>query len=424
MNDTKYWIWLTMVFGTANRRLWEAMCYFSDAKEAFEELTSGRLADRLSDSEQRNVQNISLAQAVSHIEECEKIGISIVSYGDEEYPPQLRHILNPPAVLYYRGHISCLKGTRTVTAVGTRKPTDYGKFACREICTSLAKSGVVIVSGFAVGIDITAHLAAVSVNRPTACVLGCGIDTDYPRDNIKYREEIISNGGVFVSEFPPGTPAHSMNFPKRNRILSALSRAAVVFEAAHKSGSLITAGLALEQGREVFCLPPADIFNSSFSGNIELLRDGAEPVYSYKDILECFRFGGAVDRAIRIDAGENLLNHSSFGIGELVKTRSRAKKSEKSAEASQPEKETDADTAPKTEKTAEESPKELQNEDVFSALSDIQKKIVHTISGKVLHADEIAQELDIPSAELMAELSELEILGVIKGLPGKLFKIN
>lgn len=420
MRNTKYWVWLVMIFGTANRRLWEAMCLFGDAEEAFEELSSGRFDDKLSESEIRNIENITLEQAVTHIESCNKNGIGIVGYEDEEYPPQLRHIFNPPALLYYRGHISCLKGTRTVTSVGARRAGEYSTYACRRICGDLAKSGIVIVSGFAVGIDITSHLAAAEANRPTACVLGCGVDVDYPRGNIKYRETIIANGGVFVSEFPPGTPANSYNFPKRNRILAALSKAVIVFEASLKSGSLITAGLALEQGREVFCLPPGDIFSGSFSGNISLLRDGAEALYSYKDVLSCFKFGGAVEKEIRLEANSDSYTVSTFGIGELVRGRSSSKKKSTSNAKKVIDKIENntfvrENSENETEKTADSS--------IQDSLTEFQKKIVEVISGKKLHADVIAQELETDAAELFSELTELEIMGVVKGLPGKLFEL-
>ena len=420
MKNTKYWVWLVMIFGTANRRLWEAMCLFSDAEEAFEVLSSGRFEDKLNENEIRNIKNTTLEQAMTHIDNCNKNGIGVVGYEDEEYPPQLRHIFNPPALLYYKGHISCIKGTRTVTSVGTRRAGEYSTYACRRICGDLAKSGVIIVSGFAVGIDITSHLAAAEANRPTACVLGCGLDVDYPRDNIKYREKIIANGGVFLSEFPPGTPAHARNFPKRNRILAALSKATIVFEAASKSGSLITVGLALEQGREVFCLPPGDIFSSSFSGNISLLRDGAEPLYSYKDVLSCFKFGGAVEKEIRLEANSDSFTVSNFGIGELVRGRSSSrKKSLNNAKKiiDKIENNTLVNESSETETDG------FADNSMQDSLTEFQKKIIEVISGKRIHADVIAQELETDAAELFSELTELEIMGVVKGLPGKLFEL-
>lgn len=427
MNNMKYWVWLSMIFGTGSRRIWEAMRLFENAEEAYEEISSGSLNDRLDDKELRNVKNIGINKAVEHIEYCQKLGISIAGYGDAEYPPQLRHILNPPAVLYYKGNISCLKMKRTVVSVGARKAGDYSIYACNRICQDLAKCGVIIVSGFALGIDITSHLAAVSMNRPTACVLGCGVDVDYPKDNFRYREAILANGGVFVSEFPPGTPPHSQNFPKRNRILAALGKVTVVFEASMKSGSLITASLALENGREVFCLPPADIFTRSFSGNIAFLRDGASPLYSAADIMNCFRIGGANESEILSEAYSNPGDISGFGIGELEPKRKRFDGSKKSVHKNTSEKQRKSDVINNQESSAveieEKAPKNIKNGEFYDSLSDIQKKIVDLISGKTVHADIIAQQLEIDPSEVTVELTELEILGVIKALPGKMFEI-
>lgn len=418
MNDTKYWLWLSMIFGTGSRRIWEAMRLFTCAEEAYMELSSGALNDRLDEKEIRSIKNTGIESAAQLIGRCENSGIDVIGCGDSEYPSQLRHILNPPAVLYCKGNISCLSGTRTVTSVGARHASDYGLKAADRICRELAKSGIIIVSGLAVGIDIASHLAAVSVNRPTACVMGCGVDVDYPRDNFRYREAILANGGVFLSEFPPGTPPLSPNFPKRNRILAALGRATIVFEAARKSGSLITAGLALEQGREVFCLPPADIFNDSFSGNVMFLRDGAAPLYSASDVLDCFKIGGSLDGEIRSDTytGINL-----FGVGELSQ---RKKRREPDAEAPKPTKKKSCGRENPAEETAvTENNKNPQDSESYRSLTPVQRQIAELLGGCALHADIIAQKLEIDAAELMTELTELEILGIIRQLPGKMFEI-
>ncbi|MBQ8296686.1 MAG: DNA-processing protein DprA [Ruminococcus sp.] len=423
MRDTKYWLWLSMVFGAGNRRIWEAMRLFENAKEAYEELSSGSLNDRLNETELRSVKSTDIDNAVEHMKYCEKLGIGIIGYSDAEYPTQLRHILNPPAVLYYKGNISCLSGTRTVTTVGTRRAGDYSLYAADRICRELAKSGIVIVSGFAVGIDITTHLAAVSVNRPTVCVMGCGLDVDYPRDNFRHREAILSNGGLFISEYPPGTPPHSPNFPKRNRILAALGKITIVFEAARKSGSLITAGLALEQGREVFCLPPADIFSESFSGNSALLRDGASALYSASDILDCFRIGGANDSEIRFDTYDGI---STFGVRELSARRMRTD-DENKAPKQRTKKQRSADSSAEAPADEESSVQELLAEkkapdtELYESLTEIQKRIIDEISGGNNHADAIANKLEVDAEELVSELTELELLGVIRALPGKMF---
>lgn len=422
MDEKKYWLWLSMIFGAGSRRIWEAMRLFDKAEDCFNALTSGSLDDKLDDKEIDAVHSTGIDKAEKLIEYCNANGIKTVCYNDDEYPPQLRHILNPPAVLYYRGNISCLKGTRTVTSVGARKASDYSLKAASQICRELAKCGVVIVSGFAIGIDIASHLAAAEINRPTACVLGCGVDVDYPKGNFSCRDTILNNGGVFISEYPPGAAPHSHHFPMRNRILAALGRVTMVFEASEKSGSLITAGMALRQGREVFCLPPADIFSDDFSGNIAFLRDGAQMLFSSKDVLDCFRIGGILDKEIRKNMIKGI---SSFGVAELAPTK---KKSSENNEA-KPEnrKKTNVKKAEKTEQKSPEPEytEKMIRENVIFALEPVQRRIAQLLEDNgALHADDIAQRLEMNASELMTELTELELSGIVKSLPGKMFEIN
>lgn len=419
MNDTKYWLWLSMIFGSGNPRLWEAMCYFATAREAYFDLTLGYLDDRLDPQELRNIRNTDINKAAELIAYCENEGIGVIGYEDSEYPQQLKHIYNPPAVLFYKGDISCLSAEMMITSVGARKALPYSVKTAENICRELAGNGVVIVSGFAVGVDIASHLGAVSVNSPTVCVMGCGVDVDYPRENFRYRKEILSSGGVFISEFPPGTPPYSPNFPKRNRILSALSSATVIFEASMKSGSLITATLALEQGRDVFCLPPANIFSSSFSGNVAFLRDGASAFYSSDDIMQCFDIDGydsyssedtaeklnAEIRASRINKHNKLKNNTKIDINKKADVKSEHKA----------EKNTVNNTI---------ADKQASVSKISETLTPVQKRITELLSGCSLHADIISQKLGLDSAELMTELTELEILGIIKSLPGKMFEIS
>lgn len=421
MNETKYWLWLAMVFGTGNRRIWEAVSLYGNAKETCFALTEGAPELGLTDDEINAVSSVPLSRAAEYIGQCGKMGISVIGYSDPEYPAQLRHIFNPPAVLYYKGNISCLSGRRTVTAVGTRRASDYGLNAAYRICGELAGNGFVIVSGFALGTDITAHMAAVEHNSPTACVMGCGIDVDYPRDNFKFRDAIIANGGVFVSEFPPGTPPHPGNFPRRNRILAGLGYAAIVFEASLKSGSLITADLAAAQGRDVFCLPPADIFSSSFSGNADLLRNGANALFSAQDVMDCFLIGGVLDREIR---SGGIASVSGFGYERGRSSGGEAliddiKSSSKRAGRKNRKKRSGGETS-----GAEEAINEKEENTFREELTGLQQTILDLISSGTAHADVIAQSLGMDAAALMTELTELEIMGVIRSLPGKMFAVN
>lgn len=404
MDDTKYWVWLNMVFGTGNHRIWEVMSFFRNAEKAYTALTSDNSVVSLNENENKNIHGIPLRNAEVFLANCAKHGIGAVACTSPEYPMQLRHIYNPPSVLYYKGNISCLKTEITVTSVGTRKASPYSLRAAKEICSELSARGAVIISGFAVGIDLASHMAAADIGRPTVCVMGCGVDVDYPRQNFSYRDTILAAGGVFLSEFPPGTPPNSPNFPKRNRILAALGKAAVVFQAGAKSGSIITANLAAGQGREVLCLPPADIFSGEYAGNIKLLRDGAIPMYDASDVMEC------------ITGRKNM-------PAEITSVRRGAELFGESSEISGTETVSDMKVLNGTDDSAEEKQGGKSRSELPDDLNDKQKRIAEELMNGTMHADELAQVLELDPSELMTELTELEIFGVVRSLPGKMFEL-
>ena len=277
----------------------------------------------------------------------------------------------------------------------------YSLKAAKEICSELSARGAVIISGFAVGIDLACSMAAAEMGRPTACVMGCGVDVDYPKQNFAYRDTILAAGGVFISEFPPGTQPYSANFPKRNRVLAALGKAAVVFQAGLKSGSLITANLAAAQGREVLCLPPADIFSGEYSGNIKLLRDGAIPMYDASDVMDCI-----IGRKEQLSAAYTAKTLPSAYTPDDEEFITEAMYELNNIPAGQ-------------EKTSREAVKtELTND-----LSERQTQIAEALENGALHADELAQRLELDTSELMTELTELEIFGIVRSLPGKMFEL-
>lgn len=425
MDDTRYWVWLTMVFGVGSRRIWDTVNIYGDAGETYSALISGGTGLSLTPAEKKNISNISLEQAQGYISQCAGRGMGVIGYSSREYPPQLRHIFNPPAVLHYKGNISCLTGTRTITAVGTRNPSRYGADAAYKICRQLAGDGFVIVSGFAVGTDIAAHMAAADCRRPTACILGCGVDENYPKPNMRFREKILESGGVFVSEYPPGTQPFSKNFPKRNRILAALGRLTLVFEASIKSGSLITANMAADCGRDVFVLPPADIFGNAFSGNIALLRDGAQPLYGTGEIIECFSIGGSIDAEVRADRYSSMREvwniSSKYEDGEssidLIKSIGGSGRKKQKHEYQNNE-QTQENTAAVTEEKPED--------EISVAIPELtaeQQKICSALAEENLHIEVLAQKLETDPSALMTELTELEILGAVRQLPGKTFEL-
>ena len=216
-----------------------------------------------------------------------------ITINDKKYPERLRKIYNPPLKLYVLGNSEILNKTG-IAIVGTRKATEYGKSVATEISKNLSRENINIISGLALGIDTCAHLGNLQAARiykesgKTIAVLGSGIDEIYPKENIELARKIIKSGGCIISEYLLGTKPQKQHFPERNRIISGLSDGVFVVEAKEKSGALITADFALEQGKDVFALP-GDITRPQSVGCNILIKDGANVVTSYMDILEEIR---------------------------------------------------------------------------------------------------------------------------------------
>ncbi len=221
-------------------------------------------------------------QAARELERVRHLGCQLVTYADPRYPETLRQTFDPPVLLYARGDVELLAAP-SVAIVGARKPTPYGLAISERLAADLARRGLVVISGLARGIDGAAHRGALSSGK-TIAVQGCGIDHCYPSENKRLRAEIEKNGLV-ISEFPVGTFAAPQNFPIRNRVISGLALGVVVVEAAQYSGSLITARLALDQNREVFCVP-GNITSKLSWGPNTLIKQGGKIVQDWKDIVD------------------------------------------------------------------------------------------------------------------------------------------
>lgn len=215
--------------------------------------------------------------------EPEAAGVCILSISDERYPPLLRQIPNPPRKLYIRGDPTILREPM-LAIVGSRKASPAGLRAAQALAAELVAAGLHICSGLALGIDAAAHRGALNAQGKSAAIMATGIDTVYPARHRGLARE-LAQAGCLVTEFPPGTSPRKGNFPRRNRIISGLSLGVLVVEAALPSGSLITAGTALEQGREVFTLPWS-IFHRGGEGCLRMIRDGAKMVQTVQDVLE------------------------------------------------------------------------------------------------------------------------------------------
>ncbi|MBU1089221.1 DNA-processing protein DprA [Patescibacteria group bacterium] len=219
------------------------------------------------------------------IQKLQKAGAEVLPITSEKYPKLLKEIYDAPPVLLVRGEFPVPADDFAIAVVGSRILTSYGKQATTEITRGLAQAGISIISGLAIGADSAAHQAALDCGGRTVAVLGNGIDTIYPPRNQKLGEDILKKGGAIISEFPVGTSPNTYNFPLRNRIIAGLSKGVVVSEGREKSGSLITAALANEFGREVFAVP-GSIFSENSAGPNRLIRDGAKPILNSNDVID------------------------------------------------------------------------------------------------------------------------------------------
>lgn len=209
--------------------------------------------------------------------------IEVIAISDVNYPAALREIYDPPITLFAKGNLTFL-GEKSIGVVGSRDATNYGFNTAKELSYSLSHNNIVIVSGLAKGIDKAAHIGALNANGNTIAVLGCGIDICYPKENVLIYKEILKKG-LIISEYIVGTKPEAGNFPARNRIISGLSNGVVIVEAKSKSGAIITADFALEQGRTVYAVP-GNINSVQSGGTNELIKQGAKVITSVNDILE------------------------------------------------------------------------------------------------------------------------------------------
>ena len=214
-----------------------------------------------------------------------KLGQQVLTPGDAAFPPALRSIPDPPIALWVRGNLECIERP-AVAIVGSRDHSSYGEEVARDVATAAARSGIVVVSGMARGLDAIAHEAALDAGGTTVGVLGNGADVPYPRGNRRLYERVVERG-LLLTEHPPGEEARAGHFPRRNRLISGLSRAIVVVEAALGSGTMITVTAALEQGREVLVVP-GPITSPTSRGTNRLLREGATPLLEISDLLSIF----------------------------------------------------------------------------------------------------------------------------------------
>lgn len=292
-----------------------------------------------------------------YLASIEQAGIKWLTVFDEDYPKLLKQIYDPPILFYYKGEI-LPSDEKAIAVVGTRKITGYGKLVTEKFTAELVVAGLTIVSGLARGVDTQAHRATLEAGGRTIAVLGGGLNKIFPPENERLAEEIINGHGAVISEFPPDYPSLPGNFPARNRIISGLSLGVLVTEAAQDSGSLITARLALEQGRDVFAVP-GPVTSDLSRGPADLIKEGARLVFEPQDVLE--------------ELGINSIKGKVLSIKDM------------------------------------------------ESLSEQEKQILECLENENRHLDEICRDLNFSAAQTSAALLKMEISGLVRNLGGGVY---
>lgn len=284
----RYWIWLSRIEGLGPIKI----------KSLLEKYKTPEKIWNLNKSELMQVKGIgeNIANSIlkkeyrenleQYIKYMEKYNIGIITIKDKDYPKDLLHIYDAPAILYYKGDKELLH-TNMIAIIGCRDCSLYGKEVSIKFSQELAKRGITIISGMAKGIDSYSHIGCIKAGGKTIAILGSGIDIIYPKENRLLYDKILSTGGLILSEYVIGTKPNKLNFPARNRIISGLSKGVIVVEAKEKSGTLNTVDFALEQGKEIFVIP-GNITSKNSIGTNELIKQGANCVTCVEDILTIF----------------------------------------------------------------------------------------------------------------------------------------
>jgi DNA processing protein len=318
-SDLPYLLTLHSIEGLGPARIKKLFDYFG----SFENIWNGKISEFSQFKfPEKLISNLKTAKSSvdpgEYFAKLQKSCIKIITIFDENYPALLREIHGAPMIIYYKGVIDEEVLGRCFGVVGTRKPTSYGRVVTEKLTRELVEAGLTIVSGLARGVDTIAHTVTVESRGKTLAVLGGGLNQIFPSENLRLAEKICDGFGAILTEFPPSYPHLAGNFPARNRIIAGLSKGVLVTEAAEDSGSLITARLAIEQGREVFAVP-GPITSSMSEGTSVLLKDGAKLVSSVKDILEEL----GMKSASIVKIADLNLTAAEKGILELIKDESR-----------------------------------------------------------------------------------------------------
>ncbi len=415
------WIWLAETIGRSGTVFRKLLSSFDRPNELYgaDEATIRKIPD-LTERNIAALLNKDQSGAVKILDDCERLGISVLPYNEKGYPHILHDISDPPPLLYVAGKTPDFENRFCVAMVGTRKMSEAGMQNAYRLSRELSGAGALIISGLAEGIDGVCAVGAIQGGAGTVAVVGCGLDIAYPAHHGKLMNRIVETGGAILSEYPPGTPPTQYHFPIRNRIISGLSQIVIVVEAGMASGSLITAREAFAQGKKVFTIP-ADPETHAADGNNKLLQDGAQVVLESRDLVERFRYvfrnrplaekvkpllGGADREALR--------ELGVIGFENMPLTPAPKPKKE----ARQPKRKGDAEEVfePKAEP---KTPSAIPDE-VLQSLDAVQLAVLEAMPDDVpVVPEQIRTEYSL--GEVMAALTILEVLGIVRKLPGSMY---
>ncbi len=397
-------IWMQKAVGVGHGKTDRILTHFGSVQDfALAGEREWRLSGLFSNREMDRLKNTSFEYAESVINKCAELGHRIIAVGDSQYPLRLTRMTNAPLALYIWGDMPDIDDEVAVAVVGTRSATPYGHKTAFRLSYRLAECGALVVSGAAMGIDSDAHKGALQSRGKTVAVLGCGLDYPYLMENAGLRKTISENGAV-ISEYSPGTPPSRGSFPVRNRIIAGLSLGTVVVEASIKSGSLLTANHALEQGRDVFAVP-GNIMSAAYAGSNRLLRDGAKPVFSAADIL-C-EYTSEYPHRLDMTTAYNIIGEDANASSDLTMG---------------------ASPKPKVSRGPIQGNKTAQKEYIKSEVLSIDESglgenarvVISVVKKGPIVVDNLIEKTKLSAGAVLAALTELEISGIIDMLPGNI----
>ena len=414
-----HWIWLAHRPNLPDWLKWNLLQKFGDPEKIYF-ADSYEEAEGLTKQGYESLMDKDLGQAHKILEACLKKRLHILTIADGAYPRRLKNICDPPLILYYKGQLPDLDSTAVISVVGTRHASAYGLQAAQRLGYQIGACGGIVVSGMALGIDAMAMNGGLMGGAPVVGVLGCGADQIYPLKNRQLFRD-TERYGCILSEFPPETPAAPWNFPKRNRIISGLSDGVLVVEAPKKSGALITARQALDQGRDVFVVP-GNIDVDTCEGSNSLLRQGAGAVSCGWDILSEYvcRYPDRLREKIqgRQEAGEDLQKVSQnlqIPDPERKKSHKIQEKTSRIPEIDKPHE----NAHKKLSIDKEPSQPYIDINEILSRCNSQEKAIVMVLKDGEMLVDTVIAETGLKTQEVLSSLTMLEIKGILKRLPGR-----